>query len=170
MSVVAAKVYEKEIIMAADSIIVKGWSKRNSNFAKIAEINDMILGGCGSAQEISLMWHYMQTHKPASATDKDVLTFIIEFAQWKNNMGDGSRIENEYLFAYQGHLFEIQNMLVHEVFDYVAVGAGEDFANAALYLGHTPQEAVKVACDLSCYVCEPIVEYKMAKENNKCKE
>lgn len=167
MSVVAAKVYEKEIIMAADSIIVKGWSKRNSNFAKIAEINDMIIGGCGSAQEVSLMWHYMQTHKPASPSVKDVLTFIIEFAQWKNNMGAGSSVDNEYLFIYQGHLFEIQNMLVHEVFDYVAVGAGEDFANAALYLGHSPSEAVKVACDLSCYVCEPIIEYKMAKETTK---
>lgn len=164
MSVVAAKVYKKEIIVAADSIIVKGWSKRNSNFAKIAEINDMILGGCGSAQEISLMWHYMQTHKPASPSDKDILTFIVEFSQWKNNMGAGSIIENEYLFVYQGHLFEIENMFVHEVCDYIAIGAGEDFANAALYLGHSPLEAVKVACDLSCYVCEPIVEYKMVKE------
>ena len=164
MSVVAAKVYEKEVVMAADSILVKGWSKRNSNFAKIAEINDMIIGGCGSAQEISLMWHYMQTHKPASASEKDVLTFIIEFSQWKNSMGAGSDIDNEYLLIYKWHLFEIQNMLVHEVFDYTAIGAGEDFANAALYLGHSPREAVKVACDLSCYVCEPIIEYKMTKE------
>ena len=163
MSVVAAKVYEKEIIIAADSILVKGWSKRNSNFAKIAEINNMILGGCGSAQEISFMWHYMQTHKPASPTNKDILTFIIEFAQWKNDMGGGNRIDNEYLLAYQGHLFEIQNMLVHEITDYSAIGAGEDFATAALYLNHSPAEAVKVACDLSCYVCEPIIEYKMLK-------
>lgn len=54
-----------------------------------------------------------------------------------------------------------------ELFDYGAIGAGEDFATAALYLGHHPKEAVKVACDLSCYVCEPIIEYKMAKENNQ---
>lgn len=165
MSVVAAKVYDKEIIMAADSILVKGWSKRNSNFAKITEINDMIVGGTGSAQEMSMMWHYMQTHKPASATEKDVLTFIIEFSQWKNNMGGGSSLENSYLLAYKGNLFEIEYMFVHEIFDYIAIGAGEDFSNAALYLGHTPKEAVKVACDLSCYVCEPIIEYKMAKEN-----
>ncbi len=164
MSVVAAKVYEDKVVMAADSILVKGWSKRNSNFAKIAEINGMIIGGCGSAEEISLMWHYMQTHKPASPTEKDVLTFIIEFAQWKNNMGAGSQLENSYLLIYQGHLFEIEYMFVHEVFDYLAIGAGEDFANAALYLGHTPKEAVKVACELSCYVCEPILEYKMIKE------
>lgn len=170
MSVVAAKVYDKEIIMAADSILVKGWSKRNSNFAKIAEINDMIVGGTGSAQEISMMWHYMQTHKPASPTEKDVLTFIIEFSKWKSDMGGGSNLENAYLLAYKGHLFEIEDMFVHEIFDYIAIGAGEDFSTAALYLGHSPQEAVKVACDLSCYVCEPIIEYKMTKEANKCKE
>jgi hypothetical protein len=55
-------------------------------------------------------------------------------------------------------------MFVHEVFDFISIGAGEDFANAALYLGHTPKEAVKVACELSCYVCEPIKEFQMSKE------
>lgn len=163
MSVVAAKVYNDKIVMAADSILVKGYSKRNSNFAKIAEINGMILGGTGMAQETSLMWHYMQTHKPASHSEKDVLAFVIEFAQWKNSMIGNSNIENIYLLAYQGHLFEIEYMFVHEVSDYIAIGAGEDYANAALYLGHEPREAVKVACELSCYVCEPIVEYSMSK-------
>ena len=165
MSVVAAKVYKDKVAIAADSILVKGWSKRNANFAKIAEINDMILGGCGTAQETSLMWHYMQTHKPASATEKDVLTFVVEFAQWKSGIVGNSNVENVYLLAFQGHLFEIEYMFVHEVFDYVAIGAGEDFANAALYLNHTPSEAVKVACELSCYVCEPVIEYSMSKEN-----
>lgn len=164
MSVVAAKVYNKEIVIAADSILIKGGSKRNANFSKIAEINDMIVGGTGTAQEISMMWHYMQTHKPASATEKDVLTFIIEFSQWKSSMAAGSNIENTYLLIYNGHLFEIECMFVHEITDYIAVGAGADFATAALYLGHSPKEAVEVACNLSCYVCEPIIEYKMLKE------
>lgn len=119
MSVVAAKVYADRVTMAADSIMTKGWSKTNNNFVKINEINDMIVGGCGLSQEVSLMWHYMTTHKPASATERDILD--------------------------------------------LAVGAGEDFANAALHLGHTPKEAVKVACDLCCYVCEPIIEYSMIK-------
>lgn len=164
MSVVAAKVYKDKIVMAADSIMVKGWSKRNANFAKIAEINGMILGGCGTAQETSLMWHYMQTHKPASSSEKDVLTFVVEFAQWKSSIVGNSNVENVYLLAFKGHLFEIEYMFVHEIFDYVAIGAGEDFANAALYLNHSPSEAVKVACELSCYVCEPIVEYSMSME------
>ena len=149
--------------MAADSILVKGWSKRTSNFAKIASINGMIVGGTGYAQEISLMWHYMQTHKPASPSEKDVLTFIVEFSQWKQTTTGNSQLDNSYLLAYQGHLFEVERMFVHEVTDYIAVGAGEDFANAALFLGHSPKDAVKVACELSCYVAEPIVEYVMHK-------
>lgn len=164
MSVVAAKVLEDKVVMAADSILVKGCSKRNSNFAKIAGINGMIVGGVGYAQEISLMWHYMQTHKPASPTEKDVLSFIVEFSQWKQGAVGNSQVENSYLLIYQGHLFEIEYMFVHEISDYIAIGAGEQFANAALYLGHTPREAVKVACDLSCYVSEPIIEYSMRKE------
>ena len=34
----------------------------------------------------------------------------------------------------------------------------------ALYLGHTPREAVKVSCDLCCYVAEPIIEGEFPRE------
>lgn len=150
--------------MAADSIIVRGWSKTaNHDFAKINEINGMIVGGTGLAQELSLMWHYMATHKPASATEKDVLDFVVEFSKWKRELTGDGVIQNTYLLTYGGHLFQIENMFVHEVAEYCAIGAGEDFANAALHLGHTPKEAVKVACDLCCFVAEPIIEYTQSK-------
>ena len=56
MSVVAAKVYENGTIrVAADSIIVSGWSKRTSNFGKLEQINGMIIGSVGAAYEASLM-------------------------------------------------------------------------------------------------------------------
>ena len=96
-----------------------------------------------------------------SNTDKDILEYIVEFSKWKQDLVGYSGISNTYLLAYDGHLFEIENMFVYEIKDYDAVGAGEDFANAALYLGHSPREAVKVACELSCYVAEPIIEYEM---------
>lgn len=103
----------------------------------------------------------MKTHKPAKADEKSVLEFIIEFSRWKKDLtGDGS-LCNSYILAFGGKLFHIQRMLIYEVRDYYAIGAGEDFANAALYLGHTPREAVKVACELSCYVAEPIIEEEM---------
>lgn len=63
MSVVAAKVYKDKIVMAADSIVVRGWSKRTDHdIVKINKINDMIVGSTGYAQELSLMWQYMTTH------------------------------------------------------------------------------------------------------------
>ena len=162
MSVIAGKVYNDKIVVAADSIVVKGWSKRTGNFAKLLEINDMIIGGTGSAEELSLFFRFAQTHKPESATEKDVLAFATEFANWKQtNYNNNSFLKNMYLIAYDGHLFEIANMFINEVKDFAAIGAGEDFANAALYLDHSPEDAVKVACELCCYVSEPIVKYKM---------
>ena len=107
------------------------------------------------------MWQYMATHKPASATEKDVLSFIVEFSQWKRNLIGNGNVDNTYLMAYDGHLFQIEEMLVYEVSEHSAVGAGQDFANAVLYLGNSPRDAVKVACELSCFVAEPIIEYAM---------
>jgi hypothetical protein len=37
------------------------------------------------------------------------------------------------------------------------------FCCAVLYMGNAPRDAVKVACELSCFVAEPIIEYAMQK-------
>lgn len=172
MSVVAVKVYDDKVVMAADSIICKWDSKKNNpkDFTKINEINGMIIGGCGFAQELSLLWHYADTHTPLAPTIKDILNFFVEFCKWKPNYGDSPEIKNEYLIAYEGHAFLCEGLFVHEIHEYNAIGAGENYANAALYLGHSPSEAVKVACELSCFVSEPIIEFTMEKETKKDEE
>lgn len=160
MSVVAGRVYKDKIVVAADSIVVRGWSKK-TNFSKLEQINGMIIGSSGTAEELSLMFRFAQTHKPECPTEKEVLAFIVEFATWKKDFNGNSNIDNTYLIAVDEYLFSVEGMFVNEVKDYEAIGAGRDFANAALYLGHTPEEAAKVACELSCYVAEPIVKYEM---------
>lgn len=165
MSVVAVRVYDDNIVMSADSILCK-WDAKKANpkdFTKINEVNGMIIGGCGYAQEISLIWHYMETHKPHDCTVKDVLTFFVEFGKWKAEYGDGCDIKNEYIIVYKGHAYLVEGLFIHEIHKYNAIGAGENFANAALHLGHTPQEAVKVACELSCFVSEPILTFTQQK-------
>lgn len=159
MSVIAGCVYKDKIVIASDSIRTKGWSKR-TDFIKLSCINDLIIGGVGTCEEIGLMFRYAQTHKPETATERDVLSFIVEFARWKKDFGDG-QIRNTYLIVCEGHLFMIEDMFVHEIKDFQAIGAGEDYANAAMYLGMSPEKAVKVACELSCFVAEPIVQYEM---------
>lgn len=167
MSVVAARVHDRKIVVASDSIIMRGISKRN-NLTKLESINGMIVGGTGTAEELTYMWQYMNTHQPASSSERDILDFVIEFSRWKNDMVGSPVVENEYVMAYQGRLFMISLMYVKEIRDFVAIGAGEDFANVALYLGHTPEEAVEVACSLSCYVSGPVVRYEM--ESQLCYE
>lgn len=168
MSVVAVKIYNDKIKVAADSIVCCGSSKKtDGNFAKLVKVNDMIIGTVGNADEGSLMWLYAETHKPFSATEKDVLSFIAEFSKWKAAFGASGDIENAYIIVFNKKAFYISGLLVYRIKNYEAIGAGMDFANAALYLGHSPKKAVEVSCALSYYVAEPIIEYEVKFDNKK---
>lgn len=165
MSVVAVKVYPNRIEMSADSIIVSGGRKETyfGGHAKMRKINDMLIGTAGSCEEESLMWLYAQNHRPLSNSEKDVLEFFVEFVDWKKDKASTSTLSNHYLFVYGGKAFHIENFLVLEVDNFSAIGAGSDFALAALYLDREPAEAVRVACKLSCYATEPIITYVQEK-------
>lgn len=159
MSVVCAKKYDNRIEFAADSIMVRGWTKDTSgDHQKLEEINGMVLGSVGLAETSSLMWHYMQTHKPLDATEADVLDFIIEFYQWKKNLTGVGNVDSCFILGYKDKAFYIEDFFVCEIRDYCAIGAGKDYALSALKLGHTSKEAVQVSCDLCCMVAEPIIE------------
>ena len=58
--------------------------------------------------------------------------------------------------VFEGKVFLIEGFYVKEIEEYMAIGAGMDFALAALYLGSTVQEAIKTACHLSILCEEPI--------------
>ena len=82
MSVVACKIYKDKIEMASDSIAVKGWTKINNaqnKIVKIMKYNDMIIGGCGNSDEISLLFHYMKTHTIEDMDEKrETLDIIMQ--------------------------------------------------------------------------------------------
>lgn len=168
MSVVAVKVYDDRIEMAADSILVCGDRKETyfNKHAKMKSINGMLIGTSGTAEE-GLMWLYAQNHCPLSNSEKDILEFFVEFVSRKQGKSSSSTLGNNYLFAYGGKVFLIENFLVLEVDKFCAIGAGADYALAALYLDQTPTEAVRVACKLSCYVAEPIVCYNQERRKNE---
>ncbi len=62
------------------------------------------------------------------------------------------------------HVFEIESFFVQEITDFAAIGAGRDFALAALHLGHDARKAVEVACKLSVYCEVPVKAYEVSKE------
>ena len=165
MSVVSAKVYNDKIVMAADSQVTRygQYKDTTGNFSKLQRVNDVIIGVSGNVEECSFLWHYMGTHKPAGNSVKDILDYMIEFSRWKKELTGSSSVNNTCLIAFGGKLFVVYGITVMEVKDFDSVGCGYMYANAAMHLGHTPREAVKVACDLDCFVGEPIIEEVMLK-------
>jgi len=160
MSVVVCKINKNTIEMASDSIVVQGWTKLNNAQNKVVKMmkhNDMIIGGCGVAEESSLLFHYMKTHTIEEMDEKNVLDYILEFRRWKNDLTGDNSFKNPYIIAYKGKAFAIEGMLVFPIEDYYAIGAGEDYASGALHMGASAREAVKAACELCAMVCEPIV-------------
>lgn len=105
MSVVVCKVRKDKIEMASDSIAVRGWTKLNNaqnKVIKMTKYKDMILGGCGNADEISLFFHYIKTHTIENIDEKSVLDFVIEFRRWKKDLTEDSSFVNPYIIAYKG--------------------------------------------------------------------
>lgn len=159
MSVVAVKVYDKEIIMSADSIIVHGdVDKSPVGRGKIFKVNGMLIGTSGYAAEGIHMALFAENHAPLVMDDRHLTKYMYEFMEWRSKeFGTEKKLENQYLIAYKGKAFYCSAGFVGEVNDYFAIGAGQYYAEAALYLGHSPQEAVKTACALCCFVAEPII-------------
>lgn len=159
MSCVAARITNDGLEIAADSITARGWTQRkgdHTKFSKLMEINGMVIGASGLVAEIGAFHAFAATHKPTQATQAAILEYLSEFAEWKKKRTDGAKLEAAYLLWYSGKLFHVFGWGVHDITTFEAIGAGEDFALAAMYLGHSPEEAVKVAIELSVYCEGPI--------------
>lgn len=162
MTVIAARKTNDTITFASDSILVAGYLKATDKeviYNKLFQQNDMVIGSTGTGYEGTMMELFSRNHRPVDGSRLSVIDFFVEFREWINKRDAGHSPENDYLIAYDKKLFRTYGGLdIYEVPEFEAVGAGEDFAKAALHLGHTPREAVEVACKLSIYCSEPISE------------
>lgn len=158
MSIICCRVKEKEIEIAADSITVRGYTqeKGKDNYSKLFKVNEMIIGGVGISAETSMLQIYASTRKPSTPTEDGILNFISEFAEWKKRKTEKYGIENAYIIVFEGRVFMNQGFFVKEITSYEAIGAGENYALSALYLGHDVEKAVDVACELSIFCEKPI--------------
>jgi hypothetical protein len=166
MSVVCCKVYEDKIEIASDSILVRWWTQtkdKNHKRAKLFEVNDLVIGGVGIAEENGLMEIYCATHRPRATNETDMLQFLSEFAEWKKKRTDKFPIENNYLIAFDGKVFYINGFFVTEVLTFDAIGAGMDFALASLRRGDDVREAVETACELSVFCEKPVKMFVIPK-------
>lgn len=159
MSVVAVKVTEKGYTISADSIGVIGYTQTrgdNINMVKLKEVNGLVIGGVGYSEETSLLYLFSETRKPESSSELALLTFLSEFSEWKNKKTGKYYGGNHYIIGLKDRVYSVMGYDVIPVTKFAAIGAGMDFALAALLLDQSPEEAVKVAIELSVYCEGPV--------------
>ena len=156
MSVVAVKVTNKKITIGADSILVSGWTQEKDKLAKLNKVNGMVIGDVGDAQEGALFLMFCRTRKPREASTDALVEFMSEFQDWMNDKIGEVKLNNQYIIVLEEKVFVMEGFFIKEVTDYTAIGAGMDFALAALYLGNSVEESIKAACHLSVYCEEPV--------------
>jgi ATP-dependent protease HslVU (ClpYQ) peptidase subunit len=167
MSVVACKIKENGYEIAADSITVRGITQtkgQTSDHVKLYEANDMVIGGVGSAEENSLLRLFSETYRPSKPDEYSILEFISEFSEWKKRKTDNTAIKNSFLIGFQGSVFHVEQWHVSKIKTYMAIGAGMNFALAALYLGHSAEKAVETAIELSTMCEAPILVIEKVNE------
>ena len=145
MSVVAVKVKKNKIVIGADSILVSGWTQEKDKLAKLNEVNGMVIGDVGDAQEGALFLMYCKTRKPREASVEALVEFMSEFQDWMVKKVDVTKLGNQYVIVLDGKAFMMEGFFIKEVTDYTAIGAGMDFALSALYLGNSVEDSIKAA-------------------------
>lgn len=159
MSVVAVKVTGNGYTVAADSIGVLGYTQtkgENLNMVKLKEVNSIVIGGVGYAEETNLLCLFCETRKPETNSASSLLTFLSEFSDWKYKKTGKYYGGNSYIIGIEDKVYSVMSYEIDLITSYWAIGAGMDFALASLYLGHTPEEAVATAIELSVYCENPI--------------
>lgn len=160
MSVVAVKVQKDKIVIGSDSIRTHGWTQEKDKEAKLWKIDDnTILGAVGSCDDAFLFKQFLETHRPKEPTEERIMDLWAEFTQWvKAVMQDGNYKVNStsFFLVFNGKVFYINGFFIREVTDYYAIGAGMDYALAALYLGSSVEKSIETACELSIFCEQPI--------------
>lgn len=167
MSVVTARVTSSGFTIAADSIGVIGYTQTrgdNVNMVKLKEVNGIVIGGVGYSEETSLLYLFCETRRPESTTELALLGFLSEFSEWKNKKTGKYYGGNHYIIAIGGVVYQVMGYDVSKVEKYAAIGAGMDFALAALHLGASAEKAVEVAIELSVYCETPVITITKEKE------
>lgn len=162
MSVVAVKKNKKGgFDIAADDIACSGWTvlsnADNKTFSKLQEINGVVIGGSGETEVITMLFMYARTNLIKNNELDSVFDWFKGFLDWRKKKTDKYGISgNFFIIVIDKKAFYFEDFLCVEVKENYAIGAGRDFALAALSLGHSAKESVEVACKLSTFCNEPV--------------
>ena len=167
MSVAVVRVEKDYIELGADSIAVSRETTLIKKRSKIYHIDDSLyFAGVGAYKDITFFAMFAQTHKPQSNDAFGIVKWVCEFYRWVKDEFDytaNSPVNTDFLFVVDGSAYRVIDYDCVEIPEgyYAAIGAGQDYALAALHLGHDAHKAVTVACELSVDVDFPVVVHRI---------
>jgi len=159
MSVVAVRKEKSKITIGADSIRISGWgTQEKDKLAKLFQVGkETVLGAVGNAAVNALCREFLENHLPKTNTEYGWTMLMQDFASHLSEMKSGPKFEESaFIVVYKDKIFFLAGYFVREIKDYYAIGAGADYALAALYLGASVEKAIKTACELSIFCEEPV--------------
>lgn len=168
MSVAAVKVFDDKIVIGVDSQLTlsDGTHKKEVENAKIWQGNNITVAVAGEIYEFSLFVIYCKANNPMHATDTSIFNFFTDFVRWKTKklQKEEYKLDCSYLFIFEKTVFLIDaDFYIKEITSWQAIGGGMVYAEAALYLGHSVEESLKVACRLSPECEEPLTIIEIEK-------
>jgi len=162
MTVIAARKTDKGVEISWDSFCGdtyrKGKVDRLSNLDKKIDGNNFKALICGSASSGSLLKFFSKHNGIESATEMDILGYLIRFKEWCREKLPAPDLNMDMIIIMDGKIFEVDadQLVVFENTEFISMGAGQQYAATALHLGHTAEDACKIACQLSNHCLEPV--------------
>ncbi len=159
MSVVVVRKNGSNIAIGADSIRISGWgTQEKDKLAKLFRVSkDLVLGAVGRSDVTALFREFLTNHLPKSNTEYGWTALISDFSDYLNNLKNAPKLETSaFIVVYKQKVFLLEGYFIREIPDYCAIGAGMDYALAALYLGANVKKAIETACHLSIWCEKPV--------------
>lgn len=148
----------------------------NIHYSKLMKVGNIIIGTAGGCDEAGLMFIFAdkvydneKLYTPGRRIQEfDVLNFLFDFVAWKvEKTKQPPEIENDYLLGFKdGSIFYTNSWFVTKVLSYQVIGAGTDYAIAALSLGYSVERAVEVAIQHSVWCMGPVKSFDSSDWNN----
>ena len=152
MSIIAIRRTDTGFEIASDSIGVWG-NTQVKDAEKLWQISgDLILGSVGQSSLGTLMKDFISDGRASRKYGKRMAGFALQFHLFARKY-DLKSEDNSFIIVYKSEAWMLNGLHVARINKYEAVGAGRDYALAALHLGFSALEACEVACDL-CTQCE----------------
>ena len=165
MSIIACRVTPEKIYLAADTQLTRGQDKRwGLKYKKMRKVAGLVICSVGTCSESDLFCKYIEENE-FPYCKKDIPIFMADFYAYKEDFHEKMKTKDDedisdctFLIVFKNNVYQVADLFVAKVKDFIAIGSGECYAIGAMEMGASVQEAVGVTCKYVC-ACGLPVQY-----------